>query len=475
MKNTFFFLLFCFISQFVMAQGFVDDSRPKKKKKKTEKSINFNTSGTISSSNNTSWYGNSSSSVSSNNNSSRSNYGNSYSSVSSSSNSSRNNSYSDFMVLSAYDIGRGTLILEKKTSNTDYRVNGDGTRFYRTTLALGIKEGVKYERTILQTDLYTQKGYVKAAQPCVLIDPNKSVLYIFSISKASDRQYGMNGYIYRMDMKTGSWSREIVFTDANFGWYSFFGGSNNGNPELWHFSYAGYFAIRSVRNNGRWGLENRGRISPSDAESQYRYHENILITSSPGVDRMTGTYMPRQVRSYTTSNSSPLRLSDRTIRAGIGIIGTAAFAYGVFKLLTGHLSDTPYYSGGSSYSSSSSSYSSNSSSSNRNSSSSSSSSQSQNTVDIESISLPNYQWDSNWYVESILPSDIKNTGGENQSRKIKFPGVRETGKITHVVDYKGYWAGNCRYETLNDAITAEYVRLKYGKIREKGRMHGIFY
>ena len=408
MKNTFFLLLFCFVTQFVMAQGSVDvGSRSKKSKKKAKTETRYyNNSGSSSSKSSQPVFYNSSSNSSSNRSSSLSNSYNSSSSVSSSRSTSRSNTDSDFMVLSAYDIGSSTLVLEKKTSNTDYRVNGDGTRFYRTTLAMGIKQGAKYERTILQTDLYTQKGYVKAAQPCVLIDPKKNVLYIFSISKAQDRYYGMNGYIYRMDMKNGKWSREVVFTNSNFGWYAFFGGSNNGNPELWHFSFAGYYALKSVRNNGSWSLENRGKITPNAAESQYPYHENILITSSPGVDKMTGTYTPRVVRSYTASNSSPLRLSDRTIRTGIGIIGTAAFAYGVYKLLTSHLSDTPYYySGGSSYSSSSSSYSSSSSSS-RNSSSSSSSS-SQREVDVESITMPRYQWDSDWYVDSFSQPTLR--------------------------------------------------------------------
>ena len=30
-------------------------------------------------------------------------------------------------------------------------------------------------------------------------------------------------------------------------------------------------------------------------------------------------------------------------------------------------------------------------------------------------------------------------------------------------------------ETLDDAIIAEYAYKKYNKVREKGRMHGIFY
>lgn len=97
-------------------------------------------------------------------------------------------------------------------------------------------------------------------------------------------------------------------------------------------------------------------------------------------------------------------------------------------------------------------------------------------VDVEKIEMPSYTWDSDWYKDKVLPfnSEVENKGGENQVRKIRFGGVG-VGKIYHVVGNKGYWSSKARYYTIEDAIIAEYVYLKYNKVRQKGRMVGIFY
>ena len=78
------------------------------------------------------------------------------------------------------------------------------------------------------------------------------------------------------------------------------------------------------------------------------------------------------------------------------------------------------------------------------------------------------------YDVPAINSEVENKGGENQVRKIRFGGVG-VGKIYHVVGNKGYWSSKARYYTIEDAIIAEYVYLKYNKVRQKGRMVGIFY
>ena len=92
-------------------------------------------------------------------------------------------------------------------------------------------------------------------------------------------------------------------------------------------------------------------------------------------------------------------------------------------------------------------------------------------VDVESIGMPKYTWTTDWYKETLLPPGgvPTNTSGENQARKIKFEGVG-TSMIKRVIGSEGYWCSGRRYKTLDDAIIAEYVNLKYGKVREKGRM-----
>ena len=267
-----------------------------------------------------------------------------------------------YKTVSSYNVGGNTIALEKKLKMYDYRANGDGTKFYKTTLAVAMKAGGKTERTVIDTDLYTESNYSKASLPCMMIDPNKQSLYIFVNSKGPDRHYGMEGYVYRIDMQTQNWSRETVFTSANYGWYSFFGGSNNGNPELWHFSFAGYRVIKSLRNsNGSWSSYNMGGIRPEQAEAQYSSHRNILITSSSGVDRMTASSTSYASSTTSSSNSIVPGISDRTLIQGAALVGAGALIYGLFKWLGSGISSSSssssygsYSSGGSSYSSSSS-------------------------------------------------------------------------------------------------------------------------
>lgn len=91
-------------------------------------------------------------------------------------------------------------------------------------------------------------------------------------------------------------------------------------------------------------------------------------------------------------------------------------------------------------------------------------------VDIENIGMPQYEWASDWYKNKILPFNLetKNEAGENQVRKIRFNDA-STGKIYRVFGNEAYWSSKKKYKTLDDAIIAEYVYQKYGKIREKGR------
>lgn len=255
-----------------------------------------------------------------------------------------------YKTISSYNIGGEIIALEKKLDMSDYRTNGDGNKFYRTTLAFAIKSGTKAARTIIETDIYTEANYSKGSLPCMMIDPNKQKLYIFSISKGPDRYYGMEGYVYKIDMQTQRWSCETVFTKANFGWFSFFGGSNNGNPELWHFSFAGYRSIKSVRNNdGTWRNYDMGGIKPEQADAQYGYHKNILVTSSSGVDKMYLNSTNYANSNSSSSNSIVSGISDKTLIQGAAIVGAGALIYGLFKWLG---SGTSTSSSSSSYSSS---------------------------------------------------------------------------------------------------------------------------
>ena len=363
-----------------------------------------------------------------------------------------------FKTISLYNVQGSTVNLEKKLNLSNYRVNGDGNKFYQTTLAVSITSKGKTERNVIDTDIYTERNYSKGSLPCMLIDPKKEVLYIFANSKASDRYYGMDGIAYRLDMNTKRWTREIIFSSANYGWFSFFGGSNNGNPELWHFSYAGYYQMKSVRSsNGSWSTYNMGSIRPEQADAQYQYHENILVTSASGVDRMSANYSKRN-----TSSSLVPGISNKTLAVGAAVVGTGAILYGLFKLLgsaaSGSSSSSSYsssYSSGSSYSSSSSS-----------SSSSYSNSSNSKDVDPETVDVP--AW------EIYQREDIGKTllNGKGKRYKIHFgSGYNTTGYLEVYDESPGKVfvpSVNEYYNSMDNAAKALYVMKKYGKKRRTG-------
>lgn len=393
--------------------------------------------------------------------------------------SSKNYFDDSFQTISRYNVQGNYITLEKKLNMSDYRTNGDGNRFYRTTLAVTVTSNGRAERNILDTDLYTTSNFWKAHLPCMMVDPQKKVLYIFANSKASDRYYGMNGYVYRLDQNSQRWTRETVFTDANYGWFSFFGGSNNGNPELWHFSYAGYYAMKSTRSSsGYWNTSNMGSITPQKADNDYASHENILVASRSGVDRMftgsTGSGSNSYARSSSSSSNSIIPgISDKAVVTTAAVVGTGAILYGLFKLFTaggGSSSGSSYssssYSSGSSYSSSNSYSSSSSSSSDRRESSSSSynSNSSSDYIDPETVSIPS------WEVVSI--DNLRNTPFTMKGKRyhIHFKDTHINCKVEEHDGIKGVWSNsnNCYYDTFTYAVEAGYVKEKYLKERKKG-------
>jgi TonB family protein len=263
-----------------------------------------------------------------------------------------------FKIVSSTTLREGAVTLEKKLNFGDFRVNPDGWKFYRTTLALGIVSNGEKQLNVIETDIYTLSNYGINMLPCMLIDPDKNIITIFSNSKTSDlNNYGMDGFVYRIDLNSKQWKKETVFTSANHGWYSFFGGSDNGNPELYHFSFAGYYAMLSKRNTaGNWSSRNIGYMRPESAESQYTSHKNILVTSYPNADRMS--LKDNNYASNSSTTSSSFYVDDKTLGYGVALVGTAAIMYGIYKLFSGGRSNSGSYSSSSSYSSDDDSYSS---------------------------------------------------------------------------------------------------------------------
>ena len=135
--------------------------------------------------------------------------------------------------------------------------------------------------------------------------------------------YSIEGYTFKYEVGSSDWIKEKIFSNTNMGWFSFFEGSNNGQPILWHFSYAGYKAIRSSRSiNGVWSNKNYGDIKPAKVSKLYKIKENILVTSLVGKQTM------KDINSRNNNGSS---LNNYTKFA----IGAAALVgYGLYKLFS---------------------------------------------------------------------------------------------------------------------------------------------
>jgi len=189
-----------------------------------------------------------------------------------------------YKVVSSTSFKNGKFTLKKKIDPKVFRKNPQGTTYYKTTFAVDLEYNGQTVTSIVDSTLYTSAKEDLGMIPCVLIDEERQFIAIFSNSKEDDGMFGLEGFVYQMLMNSNKWVKETLFTKANFGWFSFFGGSNNGNPELWHFSYAGGAAMLSIRiMPGRW---NTVAIAPIKEEAfiqQYLSRKKVLITSSPGL------------------------------------------------------------------------------------------------------------------------------------------------------------------------------------------------
>ena len=250
----------------------------------------------------------------------------------------------NYKEISSIKLTDGKLTLVKKIDLQRIRFNPDKTQFYKTTYGIVIENGSGAKINEIETNLFTVKTSDKFMMPCMLFDPIKNVVTIFANGKNSAAStYGMEGFSYRFDLSSQRWEKEVVFDNANWGFYSFFGGSNDGNPELWHFAYSGYFALKSTRNSsGNWNTSQQGSISPDMAASQYLKNNNILVTSSPNVATMlSSTAVRNSKQSYNGISSSDASL----LAAGAGI----ALLWQGAKWLLSTYSDTNSSSGTDSY------------------------------------------------------------------------------------------------------------------------------
>ena len=76
---------------------------------------------------------------------------------------------------------------KKTLSDNDYHINPDGWKCYRSELSLDITKNGKTESYVVDNNIYLDKKYDHhgGQQPCMLLDFNKNMMYIFCNSSNS--------------------------------------------------------------------------------------------------------------------------------------------------------------------------------------------------------------------------------------------------------------------------------------------------
>jgi len=127
----------------------------------------------------------------------------------------------------------------------DYRSNPDGAQFIKSRLLLDVINGGSTDTYQVGDNLYFRED--GNSYSCMALDPNKREIIVFASSKTSGVNYGMDGNAYVSSLDDISFSKEKVFSSANWGWWSYFTESADGYV-LRHFSFDGNYNMESKRN-----------------------------------------------------------------------------------------------------------------------------------------------------------------------------------------------------------------------------------
>lgn len=178
-----------------------------------------------------------------------------------------------FLLLSHEEQGV-TYKLYKKNYLNDMRVNADRWAFYKSELTLEVTKSGETESFLVSDDLYLCEG---DGQPlCMALDYDTRTIHIFSNSKSDDNSYYMDGYYFVSPLDDISFTSEYLF-NHNWGWMPYFT-YTDGKLELQHFSYAGYHAMTSSKNDsGEWSTESIEDIEPGDFETRWQEHGPVLV------------------------------------------------------------------------------------------------------------------------------------------------------------------------------------------------------
>lgn len=198
-------------------------------------------------------------------------------------------------------VGSTVYSMYKKTlSDNDYHINPDGWKCYRSELSLDITKNGNTNTYVVDNNIYLDKKYDHhgGQQPCMLLDFNKNMMYIFCNSKDDGPYYSMDGNFYSSSMNNIHFSKETVFEGANWGWYPYFCDYGDDNIYLCNFSFAGYFTIMAVREGNTWELYYYNTdISPEQATREWEMAGPVLVIGQEEViDERIPTIIPDEIR-----------------------------------------------------------------------------------------------------------------------------------------------------------------------------------
>lgn len=198
-------------------------------------------------------------------------------------------------------VGSAVYSVYKKTlSDNDYHINPDGWKCYRSELSLDITKNGNTNTYVVDNNIYLDKKYDHhgGQQPCMLLDFNKNMMYIFCNSKDDGPYYSMDGNFYSSSMNNIHFSKETVFEGANWGWYPYFCDYGDDNIYLCNFSFAGYFTIMAVREGNTWELYYYNTdISPEQATREWEIAGPVLVIGQEEViDERIPTIIPDEIR-----------------------------------------------------------------------------------------------------------------------------------------------------------------------------------
>ena len=236
------------------------------------------------------------------------------------------------LMLSEFVDGVDYKIYKKILNASDYHENPDGWKCYRSELSLETTANGSTNTIVLDNKIYLDdsKGHHGGQYPCILIDHKKDLFIVFCNSKDEANQYYMDCYSYVSSIKTLDFHREKVLDRVNMGWYPYFVENAEGLPAVAHFSYAGYYAMQSIRNDdGAWNTLKGSKINPGDFETKSKKAGQILVIyddggedNPPGGDDNPSTSCPAKITSVELINAGYFRNEEHPNRLYFNVNAT---------------------------------------------------------------------------------------------------------------------------------------------------------